>query len=124
MRSKQARDSFQACIEAFEPILGFANAARNIEVCKAQVALVEEELEDAPGHEEASPDAHHRHQPGRAPSHRASAIRQACARAANVEALGLAAASLVILFGLCLATWARLGAATTDAPTAPCICAR
>ena len=45
---------FQACIEAFEPILGFANAARNIEACKAQVALVEEELEDAQATESES----------------------------------------------------------------------
>ena len=51
---ERARDSFQACIEAFEPILGFANASRNIEVCKAQVALVEEELEDAQAHEGSS----------------------------------------------------------------------
>jgi tetratricopeptide (TPR) repeat protein len=51
---EQSRDSFQACIEAFAPILGFANAARNIEVCKAQVALVEEELDDAHAKESES----------------------------------------------------------------------
>lgn len=37
------------------------------------------------------------------------------ARHANVEALGLAAASLVILFGLCLAAWGQLGAGASDA---------
>jgi hypothetical protein len=51
---EQARESFQACIEAFEPILGFANAARNIEVCKAQAALVEVDLEDAQAKESES----------------------------------------------------------------------
>jgi hypothetical protein len=51
---ERARDSFQACIEAFEPILGFANASRNIEVCKAQVALVEEEIEEAQAKESES----------------------------------------------------------------------
>ena len=35
----------------------------------------------------------------------------AARRVANVEALGLLAASLVMLFGLCLTTWTRLGAA-------------
>ncbi len=42
-----ARLSFTACIEAFEPILGFANAARNIEICKAQLTHVDQELEAA-----------------------------------------------------------------------------
>ncbi|BCS32196.1 hypothetical protein TBR22_A14060 [Luteitalea sp. TBR-22] len=44
-----ARDSFTACVEAFEPILGFANAARNIETCKAQLDDVEEALLAAAG---------------------------------------------------------------------------
>ncbi|MCC6163034.1 MAG: serine/threonine protein kinase [Acidobacteria bacterium] len=39
-----ARASFEACIEAFEPILGFANAAKNIEICKDHVKRVDEEL--------------------------------------------------------------------------------
>ena len=39
-----ARASFAACVEAFEPILGFANAARNIETCKTQLADVEDAL--------------------------------------------------------------------------------
>lgn len=42
-----ARESFASCIDAFEPILGFANAARNIEVCKDQVKRVSEELDEA-----------------------------------------------------------------------------
>jgi hypothetical protein len=44
---EQAQASFEACVQAFEPILGFANAARNIETCKAQAARVEEELHAA-----------------------------------------------------------------------------
>jgi tetratricopeptide (TPR) repeat protein len=51
---EQARQSFRACIEAFEPILGFANAARNIETCKTQAALVDEEIEDAQANESES----------------------------------------------------------------------
>ncbi len=44
---EQARASFEACVAAFEPILGFANAAKNIEICKAQVTRVDEELDVA-----------------------------------------------------------------------------
>lgn len=51
---EQARESFVACIEAFEPILGFASAARNIEVCKTQLTHVDEEIEDAQASEEPS----------------------------------------------------------------------
>jgi hypothetical protein len=44
---EESKASFEACIAAFEPILGFANAAKNIEVCKEQVELVGEELDAA-----------------------------------------------------------------------------
>ncbi len=44
---EQAHASFEACVEAFEPILGFANAAKNIETCKEQATRVEEELDAA-----------------------------------------------------------------------------
>ena len=41
---EHSRGDYERCIEAFEPIVGFGNAARNIEVCKQQAAEVEEEL--------------------------------------------------------------------------------
>jgi hypothetical protein len=51
---EEARRSFEACIAAFEPILGFANAAKNIEVCKQQVERVGEELDAAADEQEPS----------------------------------------------------------------------
>jgi hypothetical protein len=51
---EQAHQSFEACVAAFEPILGFANAAKNIEICKAQATLVEKELDAAHAIEEPS----------------------------------------------------------------------
>jgi hypothetical protein len=49
---EQAHQSFEACVAAFEPILGFANAAKNIEICKEQATLVEKELDAAQAIEE------------------------------------------------------------------------
>ncbi len=51
---EQAHASFRACVDAFEPILGFANAARNIEVCKDQAGRVEQELATASNVKEPS----------------------------------------------------------------------
>lgn len=50
----RARESFESCVETFEPILGFANAAQNLEACKAQVHRVEAELEAAQAAQEES----------------------------------------------------------------------
>jgi serine/threonine protein kinase len=41
---QKARADYQGCIDTFEPIVGFALAARNIEVCKTQRAVLDEEL--------------------------------------------------------------------------------
>jgi len=43
---ERARQDYRGCIDSFEPIVGFANAARNIETCKAELAEVEAELDD------------------------------------------------------------------------------
>jgi serine/threonine-protein kinase len=41
---EKARDDYQGCIEAFDPIVGFGHAAKNMEVCKGSLDLVVEEL--------------------------------------------------------------------------------
>lgn len=41
---ERARHDYQACIDALEPIVGFGNAARHIETCKAQRDRVAEDL--------------------------------------------------------------------------------
>lgn len=54
---QKARQDYRGCIESFEPIVGFANAARNIETCKADLEELEAELDE---HEPASvvPEGH------------------------------------------------------------------
>lgn len=44
---QRARDDAEGCIETFEPIVGFGNAARNIEACKVLRSRVDEELDEA-----------------------------------------------------------------------------
>jgi len=41
---EKARDDYQGCIDAFDPIVGFGYAAKNLEVCKGQLERVDEEL--------------------------------------------------------------------------------
>ena len=41
---ERARADLQRCIDTFEPIVGFGQAARNIESCKAQRARVDDEI--------------------------------------------------------------------------------
>ena len=41
---EKARTDYQGCIEAFDPIVGFGYAARNLEVCKGQLERIEEEI--------------------------------------------------------------------------------
>ena len=41
---ERARDDYQGCIDALEPILGFGNAASHIETCKAQRDRLNDEL--------------------------------------------------------------------------------
>ena len=41
---EKARADYQGCIEAFDPIVGFGYAAKNMEVCKGALELVVEEL--------------------------------------------------------------------------------
>jgi tetratricopeptide (TPR) repeat protein len=40
----KARTDFTSCIAAFDPIVGFARAAENLEMCKRQLQLVEHEI--------------------------------------------------------------------------------
>lgn len=42
---ERARNDYQGCIDAFEPIVGYGNSAKNIEVCKVRRDRVDEELE-------------------------------------------------------------------------------
>jgi tetratricopeptide (TPR) repeat protein len=42
---EKARADYQGCIDAFDPIVGFGYAAKNMEVCKGGLELVVEELE-------------------------------------------------------------------------------
>jgi tetratricopeptide (TPR) repeat protein len=42
---ERARDDYQGCIDALEPIVGFGNAAMHIETCKAQRDRVNVELD-------------------------------------------------------------------------------
>lgn len=44
---QRARDDAEGCIETFEPIVGFGNAARNIETCKVLRSRLDEELSEA-----------------------------------------------------------------------------
>jgi hypothetical protein len=44
---QRARDDAQGCIDAFEPIVGFGNAAKNIETCKVLRTRVDDELRKA-----------------------------------------------------------------------------
>jgi len=41
---EKARADYQGCIDAFDPIVGFGYAAKNLEVCKGQLERVDEEL--------------------------------------------------------------------------------
>jgi len=41
---EKARADYEGCIEAFDPIVGFGYAAKNLEVCKGQLARIDEEL--------------------------------------------------------------------------------
>jgi hypothetical protein len=41
---EKARADYEGCIEAFDPIVGFGYAAKNLEVCKGQLERVDEEL--------------------------------------------------------------------------------
>jgi tetratricopeptide (TPR) repeat protein len=41
---EKARDDYQGCIDAFDPIVGFGLAAKNLEVCKVQLERVQGEL--------------------------------------------------------------------------------
>jgi hypothetical protein len=42
---EHARDDYGRCVTAFDPIPGFANAAQNLEFCKARMEAVVKELE-------------------------------------------------------------------------------
>jgi len=41
---EKARADYQGCIDAFDPIVGFGYAAKNLEVCKGQLERIDEEL--------------------------------------------------------------------------------
>jgi len=41
---EKARADYEGCIEAFDPIVGFGYAAKNLEVCKGQLQRVDQEL--------------------------------------------------------------------------------
>jgi tetratricopeptide (TPR) repeat protein len=41
---EKARADYQGCIDAFDPIVGFGYAAKNLEVCKGQLERVDAEL--------------------------------------------------------------------------------
>ena len=41
---EKARADYQGCVEAFDPIVGFGYAAKNLEVCRGQVEQIDEEL--------------------------------------------------------------------------------
>ncbi|MEO7271612.1 MAG: serine/threonine-protein kinase [Vicinamibacterales bacterium] len=41
---EKARADYQGCIDAFDPIVGFGYAAKNLEVCKGQLERVDDEL--------------------------------------------------------------------------------
>ncbi len=45
---EKARADYQGCIDAFDPIVGFGYAAKNLEVCKGQLERVDEELAAEP----------------------------------------------------------------------------
>ena len=35
---------YKGCVDAFDPIVGFGNAAKNLEICKGQLERIDEEL--------------------------------------------------------------------------------
>jgi hypothetical protein len=41
---EKARADYQGCIDAFDPIVGFGESAKNLEVCKGQLERIDEEL--------------------------------------------------------------------------------
>jgi hypothetical protein len=41
---EKVRADYQGCVDAFDPIVGFGNAARNLEICKGQLGRIDEEL--------------------------------------------------------------------------------
>lgn len=43
---ERARDDYQGCIDAFEPIVGYGNATKNIEICKIRRDLVADDLDE------------------------------------------------------------------------------
>jgi hypothetical protein len=42
---ERARADYAGCIDAFDPIVGFGYAAKNLEVCKRQLERIELELQ-------------------------------------------------------------------------------
>ena len=95
-RAGEGPGDFQACIEAFDPILGFANAAKNIEICKGQVERIDEELGRRVRSRCRASDARHSETTDCVDARDRSlvaAVAPSAARAANVELLGLAVCS-------------------------------
>ena len=43
---ERARADYASCVEAFDPIVGFGFAAKNLEICKHQLDVVDRELGD------------------------------------------------------------------------------
>jgi serine/threonine protein kinase len=41
---EKARADYQGCVDAFDPIVGFGYAAKNLEICKGQLERIDEEL--------------------------------------------------------------------------------
>jgi eukaryotic-like serine/threonine-protein kinase len=41
---EKARADYQGCVDAFDPIVGFGNAAKNLEICKGQLERIDDEL--------------------------------------------------------------------------------
>jgi predicted Ser/Thr protein kinase len=48
---ENARSAYARCIELFDPIIGFGNAAQNLEFCKRRLAVVADALDAAHDHE-------------------------------------------------------------------------
>ena len=41
---EKLRGDYKGCVDAFDPIVGFGNAAKNLEICKGQLERIDEEL--------------------------------------------------------------------------------
>jgi hypothetical protein len=41
---EKLRADYKGCVDAFDPIVGFGNAAKNLEICKGQLDRIDEEL--------------------------------------------------------------------------------